>query len=626
MWVLSPFSWAHGRRDSNGESFNQVSARQRHLMQRAYKRLSVVTGFGLLLVLLIVNAAITRRQLAVQIQDQVQVARSRRVLYELSETESLLKDGETGQRGFLYTGDQKYLRPYTAAIGQVGAHIDALSQLTADNPRERARIPVLRDLAQQKINELEQTIALYKAGKFDEAKALVLSDAGLHYMDQIRLLVIQMQGDERSLDFERTNQYHASIQRTIQSIYLTSLMAAVGLILLTYYILRQIELRERYAVELRAREEWFRVTLTSIGDAVIATDPKGMVTFLNPVAETLTGRTRDIARGKAIEEVFPIFNEVTMKTAENPVNKVLNESRVVGLANHTVLRNVNGKLIPIEDSAAPIVDDRKQLLGVVLVFRDVTMERKSEDILRKTEKLAAAARLSATVAHEINNPLEAIFNLVYVAKTSPDASPLVVEQLDMAEKELERVAHITRQTLGFYRDTSVAEQVEFAPLIESVLNLYSHKLQAKNIRVERQFGNCPAIYAVPGELKQAISNLISNAADAVDGEGTITVRLECNAVDGQERVELMVEDDGPGVPAENRERIFEPFFTTKQDVGTGLGLWVTKGIVDRHGGTILLRTHNGNGTARGAAFSILLPVVSDGRGASLEGSAEFGAN
>jgi PAS domain S-box-containing protein len=580
-------------------------------MQTTYKRLSVMTGFGLLLGLLILNAFITRRQLGVQIESQDWVARSRQVLYELSQTESLLEDAETGQRGFLYTGDPRYLTPYTAAIGQVGSHIDTLAQLTAENPRERARIPVLRGLAQKKIAEMAQTIALYKAGKFNDAKALVLSDSGLTYMDNIRLLVIQMQGDEKSLDFERTAHYNTSIQRTIRSIYLTSLMAAAGLILLTYYILRQIELREEYAKDLRAREEWFRVTLTSIGDAVIATDPQGIVTFLNPVAEMLTGQRLSIAVGRTIERVFPIFNEVTLKAAENPVNKVLAEGRVVGLANHTVLQNLNGNLIPIEDSAAPILDDRQQLLGVVLVFRDVTVERKSEDVLRKTEKLASAARLSATVAHEINNPLEAIFNLVYVAKTSPDATPSIVRQLTLAEKELERVAHITRQTLGFYRDSSVAEQIEIAPLIESVLSIYSHKFQAKNIAIERQFGECPSICGVPGELKQAFSNLISNAADAVDDDGKITVRLQCIEEDGREIVEILVEDDGPGIPVENNDRIFEPFFTTKQDVGTGLGLWVTKGIVDRHGGTILLRPRNDNGAAGGAAFAILLPVVAD---------------
>jgi PAS domain S-box-containing protein len=430
-------------------------------------------------------------------------------------------------------------------------------------------------------------------------------------MQNIHAVAVRMEQEESSLEASRAAEYQRSIRRTVVSIYLASSLAAMCLILLAWYILREMELREKYALEIRAREELFRVTLTSIGDAVIATDRQGAVTFMNPLAVTLTGIDLKNAIGENIQEIFPIFNEHTGKPAENPVGKVMDLGRVVGLANHTVLKNVGGSLIPIEDSAAPIRGDHGQLLGVVLVFRDVTLERKSQEILHKTEKLAAAARLSATVAHEINNPLEAIFNLVYVAKTHPDVPASVVQQLNLAEQELERVAHITKQTLGFYRDSSVSEQVELPALIESVFTLYSHKFHAKNISIERQFSECPPIQGVPGELKQAVSNLISNAADAVSFEGTITVRLRCIEENGSDKIELVIEDDGPGIPPEHSERIFEPFFTTKQDVGTGLGLWVTKGIVDRHGGSISVRARNSDEPLSGAAFTILLPLIAD---------------
>jgi PAS domain S-box-containing protein len=577
-------------------------------MQIAHKRLSVITGFAILLALLVVNAFITRRELGVQIESRLRVDHSRQVLYELSQTQSLIKDGETGQRGFLYTGDPKYLNPYTAAIGNIRSHIDTLAQLTSDDPGQQARVAQLRTLAERKLSELAQTIALYKNGQPDAARSLVLTDVGLAYMDQIRLLVAEMQREEITLDLDRTEQYQKSVQQTVASIYLTSFLAAVGLVLLAYYMLRQMELREEHAQELRASAELFRVTLNSISDAVIATDAEGNVTFLNPMAEALTGIKLAYARGRNIQNVFPIFDEYTNEPAENPVSKVLSLGIVVGLANHTVLQHLNGSLIPIEDSAAPILNDRKQLQGVVLVFRDVTHERKSQEVLRKTEKLASAARLSATVAHEINNPLEAIFNLVFVAKTNPEAPEAVVKHLTLAEQELERVAHITRQTLGFYRDSSVAEQINMGLLIDSVIGLYSHKFQAKNIRIERQFDQCPPFRGLSGELKQAVSNLVSNAADAVDVEGTITVRLQCLEENGTSTIEVTVQDDGPGIPAEHSERIFEPFFTTKQDVGTGLGLWVTKGIIDRHGGSLLLRAPSDGATPRGAIFTILLPL------------------
>jgi signal transduction histidine kinase len=280
----------------------------------------------------------------------------------------------------------------------------------------------------------------------------------------------------------------------------------------------------------------------------------------------------------------------------------------VGLANHTVLRNANGKLIPIEDSAAPIRDADHKLIGVVLVFRDATFERKSQEVLRKTEKLAAAARLAATVAHEINNPLEAIGNLIYITKGMPGLPPEAAEQLALAEHEIERISHITRQTLGFYRESNVPGRVEISTLVDSVLNIYSNKFKTKNITVQREFGDCPPIRGLAGELKQAISNLVSNAADAVGNDGTIRVKLECVETSDGQLVQVLIEDDGPGIGAEHRDRIFEPFFTTKKDVGTGLGLWVTKEIIDRHGGSIEVRSREDKGSS-GAVFNVLLPSV-----------------
>ena len=161
------------------------------------------------------------------------------------------------------------------------------------------------------------------------------------------------------------------------------------------------------------------MTLSSIGDGVIVTDHQGLVSFLNPVAERLTGTRLEEAKGKKVGDVFPIFSEATNIPAENPVEKVLAQGSVGGLANHTVLRHRGGHLLPIEDSAAPIKDDSGKLIGVVLVFHDASRERNFQEVLRRTEKLAAAARLAATVSHEINNPLEAVGNLIFLARRNP---------------------------------------------------------------------------------------------------------------------------------------------------------------------------------------------------------------
>jgi len=243
----------------------------------------------MLFVLLIFNTLVTRRQLGVQIDSQAWVAHSGKVLFELSETESLLKDAETGQRGYCYTGDSRYLTPYNQAVGEVLPQIDDVARLTADNPSQQARARQLRSLAEKKMAELSETIALYKAGKFDQAKELVLSDTGLAYMDQMRLLLVQMENEELSLERGALQSLQGQHWQNHSQHLRHSLLAAMGLALLAFYIQRHIEFREKHASALREREEWFRVTLTSIGDGVVATNPEGKVTFLNPIAEELTG-------------------------------------------------------------------------------------------------------------------------------------------------------------------------------------------------------------------------------------------------------------------------------------------------------------------------------------------------
>jgi PAS domain S-box-containing protein len=578
-------------------------------MRPILKKFSVLAGFAVLAIVLIVNGFVTRRQVSIQVSNNYRVIHTRQVLFELEQTESILKDAETGQRGFLYTGDSKYLRPYNDARTQIASHIDSLTRLTSDDPRQQAWIAELRGLVHDKLAELDKTVTLYQAGQRDAARTIVLSDYGLITMTHIRDVVRRMEAEENSLEGDRLAAYQKSVQMTIGSVYLASSLALLGLLLLAYAIVRQMNLREQHATELRAREEWFRVTLTSIGDGVIATDKNGKVTFLNTVAESLIGISLGEARGRDITDVFPIFNEFTGAVTENPVEKVMENGRVVGLANHTVLKHADGRFTPIEDSAAPIRDDDQNLIGVVLVFRDASIERQTQELLRRSEKLSAAARLSATVAHEINNPLEAVGNLIYIAKLSPGASQDVIDQLTLAEHELERVAHITRQTLGFYRESSDPEPTEIAPIVESVLSLYSNKLMAKRITVQRNFQPCPPIMAVAGELRQAVSNLISNAVDAVGSNGTIQLTTQCIEAEGL--IEVIVDDNGPGIAEENIERIFEPFFTTKKDVGTGLGLWVTKEIIERHGGEIVVDSRKESNGSSGASFAIRLPFGHD---------------
>jgi signal transduction histidine kinase len=234
------------------------------------------------------------------------------------------------------------------------------------------------------------------------------------------------------------------------------------------------------------------------------------------------------------------------------------------------------------------------------LFRQVQQQleerARTEAALVKTERLATAGRLAATIAHEINNPLEAVTNLIYLARSAAPAEGR--RYLQMVEEELSRISHITKMTLGFYRDSGAPTPVDVGGLLQEVLDLYEAKLHAKDIRVEIQVESAQQVLGSKGELRQVIANLVANAVDVLPRGGV----LRLAAGDAGGGVELRVADNGPGIAPENLARIFEPFFTTKAELGTGLGLWVSRQIVEKHGGSIAVES-----TPAGTCFIISLP-------------------
>jgi PAS domain S-box-containing protein len=241
------------------------------------------------------------------------------------------------------------------------------------------------------------------------------------------------------------------------------------------------------------------------------------------------------------------------------------------------------------------------------LFLDITERKEAEQVLRQFEKISAAARLSSAIAHEINNPLTAATNLIYLAKGTAGVPGPVVDQLALAELELERVAHATRQALGFYRDTSRAEQIDIPELIELVLNIFATKIAEKKINVVRGFLKCPPVYGVHGEIRQVISNLLANAIEAVKEGGAISVGAQPVDSGEEPAIEIMVADDGHGIAPDHLHHIFQPFFTTKRGTGMGLGLWVAKEIVDRHRGSIEVQSPENGSLTRGATVVVRLP-------------------
>ena len=243
--------------------------------------------------------------------------------------------------------------------------------------------------------------------------------------------------------------------------------------------------------------------------------------------------------------------------------------------------------------------------GVILYARNTTDTRRTEQALRRSEQLAAAGRLAASIAHEINNPLEAVTNLLFLAKTDVGLSDSSKDLLEVADKELQRLSHITARSLKFYRQRTAPTPTSLDEVIDSVVFFHDPSIRLRNIRVDRRYRPAPLVICQPGELQQVFTNLISNALDALAAKGRLIVAVRrATDVRGREGVSVTVADSGSGMDPHMFERLFHPFVTTKGEAGTGLGLWVSKGILDKHHATVAVRSKPGCGTV----FRLFFPV------------------
>lgn len=360
--------------------------------------------------------------------------------------------------------------------------------------------------------------------------------------------------------------------------------------------------------QLRVSEARWATTLQSIGDAVISTDLSGRIEFMNAFAEKLTGWTLEEAKGRELSQVFHIVEEGSLQPIESPAEKVIRLGTVVGLTEHMLLIRRDGQQIPLEDSAAPIRDQNHVITGVVIVFHDTIAKRRSEKLLRDSDRLAITGRLAATLAHEIHNPLDSIANLLFLMRTTADQGT-IQQYVTMASSELERVTQMTRTMLAFQREATKPVPMRIEDVLESVIELYGRKLESSNIQVKRKFQANIEFAGLPGELRQVFANLVGNAIEALEKNGRIRLHtiLSQDRQSGRKGFRVFIADDGPGIPAHIRSIIFEPFFTTKGESGTGLGLWITAGIVKKYDGNIRLRSST-NPQCSGTCFSIFIPT------------------
>ncbi len=571
----------------------------------------LLAGYALAFGLLVINAIVTFWNLQAIAADSDAVHQTHEVIVGLEAVLSNLRDAETGQRGYLLTGDERYLEPYNQAASSVDASVARLREVAASNGIRQDHIRSVEGAVANKFAELKETIGLRKERGPEAALARVRSDRGRTLMEDLRDRIGKMRAWEDAIREARQAGLRGAIARTTFTFTFAS-VAALALLFGVHHV------GERSRKELKRSARWFSTTLASIGDAVIATDEAGNVSFMNPTAERLTGWTMAEARGNPLGTIFGITNEETGLPVESPVEKVLREGVVVGLANHTVLTARDGSVLPIEDTAAPIKDDDTGTIrGVVLVFHDVSVNRAADQErerlcheLRETDK--RKDEFLAMLAHELRNPLAAIGNAVSLSTLSG-----LQEHIDWSMEVISRqIRHLTRlidDLLDVSRITRGKIELrrrvlEATPVLESAVETVRPLIEARQHTLDLEIDRGELwVNADPTRLEQVVVNLLNNAAKYSENGG----RVWLIAARQGEEVVITLRDRGMGIIPKKLPEMFELFAQgdrslARSEGGLGIGLTVVKKLVLLHGGSV---TGRSEGLGKGCEFTVRLPAA-----------------
>ncbi len=434
--------------------------------------------------------------------------------------------------------------------------------------------------------------ALRQQPAWSDFPLLVLTSGGATTEDSLRAAQIRMPLGNITL-----------LERPVRPLTLVSAVRVALRARARQYELRdRLEERQRAARALFESEARYRSLVTATSSIVWCRTPDGAMESESPSWESFTGQTLEQYRGWGwVDAIHPDDRDYALQAWRNAV-----KTQQVYESQYRLRHRERGYRRVLARGAA-VRDEFSRIKEWVGTCTDIEQQKAAEDALIRAEKLAVAGRLAATIAHEINNPLEAVINLLFLIQSNQS-----LEQArfyaDTALAELSRVAQITTQTLRFYRQTSGAAPTHFPELMDSVVGLFEPRLSAANINLRKRYRSSEPLVCYAGEIRQVLANLLGNAIDAMPGGGTLSVRVRDvrGASARRAGVQITIADTGTGIPADIKRRMFEPFFTTKTATGTGLGLWVTSELVRKHGGTIQVRSSvNRN---HGTVFTIFLPA------------------
>jgi len=586
--------------------------------------LIVAVAFALLLIgLAVINAVnAARAEAAAQ-----WVLHTYAVTTELAEMLSTLVDAETGQRGFVITGEERYLQPYQSARAEAQTHIARVTALTSDNAEQQADIDRVRSLSAEKLAELEESIAIRRTRGFEAAQGAVATDRGKRIMDDLRLVSARMTVREQALLRDRESAaQHSSSRARLAAVATTAI--AVGAVGLVWFGFRRHTLeRARSTAAIANEREHLRVTLLGLGDGVIVVDAAGNVSMMNPIAEALTGWSQRDAIGIPASRVFHIVNEETRQAVTNPLAVVLETGTIQGLANHTVLIAADGTERPIDDSAAPIRTAEGELLGAVLVFRDISNRRANERRLHEAlgdaeanrtlaerrqrdleQALEVKNQFLAAVSHELRTPINAIVGWAMQLRAGtvrPERTASAIASIDRNAQTLARVIEdlleSSRLLAGKVRLETSA--IDLVPVIHEAVDAVRLSADNKNITIDVQTAPLPPVRGDAARLKQVVWNILGNAIKFTPAGGAVYVRT--NTDNGL--VKVSIRDTGQGIPPALLPFIFEAFRQgdeQSRNGGLGLGLAIARQLVELHGGTI----EAANAGPGGGTFVISMPV------------------
>lgn len=660
--------------------------------------------------------------------------RTTSTLFQCDKILNSLVDEETSVRGYVITADPSYLEPYHAARERVDGELDELATQTAGNSALSVEVEGIR-----------QDFARFTAANYLLVVAETDRQVNSNTLQSQKLAMDSLRARLTRLIGQLNEARDANRTRLLRWYTALPIFAIVGGALVALFVIwdgiaQFGRISRAFGVqiaEIELQRSSLDTTLHSIGDAVIVCDTKKKITLFNPTAESLTGWDVAEAVGKDLSTCFSIIDEETRSPAESPVDKVLRTGQITGLANHTLLIRRDGKEIAIDDSGAPIRNDKNEIVGMVLVFRDIQARRVAErelvlrnaeleslllnspvgfatfdsnyhllrvnqalaeidgielkahlgknleellphifptfaaiidtvfregrtvhreftgpsrkeptdqrqwltwfypvfagdsskpvlvgaivvdtterwhaqETLVRTEKLVAVGRLAASIAHEMNNPLTSVTNLLYLIACDETLNSETRAYVDRANIELDRVSKMATQTLRFARRSVAPAKVDLEEIMNGAILLFSGRLSHEMITVNQRTRTASTFHGYTSEVVQILSNLLGNAIDAVGASGKISIAIQNskNWRNGQPCIAVTVGDSGPGIPTSIQSKIWEPFFSTKAETGTGLGLWLVEETVRKNGGSIRMRTATGN-LRHGTVFRLLLPL------------------